>query len=126
MTISKILLISAISAGIATTIIAAECRQNHQNCSHQHASGNVWLCRTEDAVICDYQTNENHCNGLDAMEIMNNFPASCIDCNTYWDSMLNYYHYTCHHNCNEILTNCYRTVQCEWNTEIQKCVIKSG
>jgi len=126
MKISKILLTAAISAGIATTIIAAVCNKNHQNCAHQHASGSVGPCVTDDVIICENQTSEEVCNGLDAMEILQDYPKACIECNTFWDSTFNYYYYACHHNCNEVLTNCYRVVTCEWNAETQSCVIKSG
>lgn len=123
MKISKIFLTAAISAGIATTIIAAVCTVNHQYpCSHQKASGNKGSCVDGYVVLCESQTSSNICNNItNAIEVVQDFPTSCEDCS----SATNYFGilaYSEHYNCNTPDKPCYRSVLCVWNEQLHRCV----
>jgi hypothetical protein len=121
MKISKMLLTAAISAGIATTIIAAICTVNHQYpCSHQKVSANTTACTSGQVIICDGIKDEIWCGSeTNALEVKQDFPTECISClttNINEDTI-----YIEHYKCNQILSDCYRSVRCKW--DFGKCVV---
>ena len=121
MKISKILLTSAISAGIATTIIAAVCTVNHQYpCSHQHPSGNLGPCISGPVITCDGIYDSSICTSSTNAYQVN---RECVSCLTTNDQISNNSYYAEHHNCNSELSDCYRSVRCKWNPSTSKCEI---
>jgi hypothetical protein len=126
MKISKMLLTAAISAGIATTIIAAICTVNHQYpCSHQHPSGNLGPCISGPVLTCDGIYDSSSCtSSTNAYQINNDFPRECVSCLTTNNGSDAYY--TEHHNWNSELSDCYRSVRCKWNASTLKCEIDPG
>jgi len=119
---SKIFLTAAISAGIATTIIAAVCTVNHQYpCSHQHPSGNKGSCLDGEKVLC-YGQSYSICSSItNALEVMEDFPTSCENCSTTTNHQ-GVQIYSEHHNCNSPDQPCFRSTTCRWDYYLNSCV----